>query len=365
MPTLSQRIAERIDQWIRLPVVGLDLSDRSVKILGFRKRHGRFAVDFFSETAIPEGFIVKGEIGKGDELAVLLRTWRAAHPRHVRGAFVAAALPEEKSFLRIIQMPKVKKDEVGRAIHWEIESNIPLPAEELLYDQEVIDPLDPSVDHSDVVITAFPKSTVQSYIQVLKKAGFHPMALELESQAIVRAVVPEVRDHTARIIVDMGNSRTSFIIVAGGAIMFTTTIDLGGVTLEENIRKALNVDEAKAVRLKEEIGLDKAVQGGEVFRALIPAISVLADELKRTFEYYEEHANHAHGASAGIAEVLLTGGDANLIGLDTYLASSLLVPVRLADPFASIKQRGALAVPPFPKRTSVAFTTAIGLALRT
>lgn len=360
----KQTLLRGIEPFIRIPVAGLDISDRSVKYLKFRSSRTP-QLELAEELEIPEGVVEKGEIKQEDLLARLLGAWRQRQSYAVRSSFVVASLPEEKSFLRLVQLPRVKPEELGKLVRWEVESNIPLPAEELIYDQEGIEPLQDHLDHTDVVLTAFPRDLVGSYVRVLARAGFRALALELESQAIVRALVPNLRLTSSQVIVDMGSSRTSFIIVSGGAIVFTTTLELGGRTLEENIAKAVGADQERARVLKKDVGLDRAAaEREEVFGALVPAIGALADELKRSVEYYESHATHRHGASTRIEQVLLTGGDANLYGLDTYLASSLQVPVRRADPFAVWRDRWGAVLPPIQRSRAVAFTTAIGLALR-
>ena len=352
-----------VDPMVRLPMAGLDISDRSLKYLKlhFGKRDG---VEFFDEADIPAGVIERGEIKDEEALVGLLKSWRKRQSWSIRSALVVVSLPEEKSFLRVVQLPKLAAEQVRNAIRWEIESNIPLPPEDVVFDHEVIHAPHESIDHIDAVITAFPKNIVEAYVRVLKRAGFSPAALELESQAIIRAVAGDFSSLAARLVVDMGSNRTSFIIFAGSAILFTTTIELGGKALEESIQKSMGVDEKKAVLLKKEIGMDRVREEGKVFTALIPPLGALADELKRTIEYYFNHAEHAHGASPKIDEVLLTGGDANLAGLATYLASSLGIPVRMADPFQSFRQNHIFSIPPLHRNRSLAFTTAIGLALR-
>ncbi len=360
---IRNQILRIADPFIRIPVLGLDISDLSIKYLKFGG--GRMlTLDDFGEVTVAEGIISNGEIRDEEALVTTLNSWLLKDGRRFRGSFVAVSLPEEKSFLRLIQLPKIKREELGNAIRWEIEANIPMPADELSYDYEVIEPLEGGADHFDVVLTAFPKAIVESYVRVLKKSGLEPLALELESQAIIRAAIADLKERTAKLVVDMGRTRTSFIIISGGAIIFTTTIELGGRLLEEHIVRGLGVDWGKAVVLKKEVGFNKKELEGRVFTALVPPVAAFGDELRRSIEYYHNHTKHIHGASESIEEILLVGGDANLNGLDTYLSSMLKVPVRLANPFASIRHRLAYAIPPIAKNKALAFTTALGLAMR-
>ncbi|QQG45577.1 MAG: type IV pilus assembly protein PilM [Candidatus Sungiibacteriota bacterium] len=358
---MKEKIVNLVRSLIKFPVVGLDISDTSIKYIKLRSGG---LLSLFGEFTIPANLIVGGEVKDEEALVKILSSWLGKEGRELRSSFVVASLPEEKSFLRLIQLPRVKRDEVAGAVRWEIEANVPMPVEDLVFDYEIVEPLEDHLDHFDVVITAYPKTTVDSYVRVLSRVGFRPVALELELQAVIRAVVPEVRTHEAKIIVDMGRNRTSFIIVSGGAIVFTRTVDLGGRVIEENIVKALAVSEEKATALKKEFGLNKKAFEGKIFTALSPLVSTLAEELKHAVAYYESHAAHLHGASPGVASILLSGGDANLYGLDTYLASALKIPVHHTDPFIVLRKMGGPVVPPIPKNQSLAYATAIGLALR-
>lgn len=360
---MKNTILHWAESHIRMPTVGIDLSERSMKYVKLR-RGKQITIDLFGEIEIPEGIIVGGEIKNETELSKIIATWFSQNRHLLKTSLVVTSLPEEKSFLRIIQIPKVKQGNLTGAIRWEIEANIPLPSDEILYDYEIVEPLEDHADHFEVTITAFPKQLVESYVRIFKNVYLQPVALELESQAIVRATIPNLHEKKSRIIIDMGRGRTSLIVFSGNAIIFTTTVELGGNTLEENIMKVLNVPQEKAIQIKKETGLNKHAYGGEVFSALVPPLAALADELWRAVEYFKHHATHAHGADQEIDEILLTGGDANLAGLDTYLASALHMPVLRADSFAALRNEMNYIVPPIPKNQSLAFAAAIGLASR-
>ena len=360
---MKEGIVRWAERFIRLPVIGLDISDRSVKYAKLAAGR-KAAFEFFGEAEIPEGIITEGVVEREAELSEALRGIRAkvGGRFHTMGAVVS--LPEEKSFVRLLQLSKVKPEEVEGAVRWQIESQIPLPPEDITYDYELIEPLTDHLEHLDAVITAFPRSIVEPYVRALKGAGFQPVALELESQAIVRAVIREVRAPDARVVVDMGRNRTSFIICAAGSVIFTATLPVGGRVLEARIAQALGISAEEAMRVKKESGLAKNAYEGKIFSALLPSLETLASELSRAIAFYEDHILHIHGGNRSISAVLLSGGDANLQGLDTYLASKIHVPVEIANPFSSIMPRLEYGIPPLPKTQALAFSAAVGLALR-
>lgn len=363
MLSLREKILSSIRPFIFLPVIGFDISDRTIKYAVFRAR-GKPQIDLFGEISVPEGVIIGGEIKDENAFIAMCSSWLRREQRKLPSRYVAASLPEEKAFLRIIQLPKVKKDAVGDAVRWEIEAHIPLPEDQLSYGYEIIEQPEGSLDHFDVMVTAFPKTIVESYARALARAGFMPMALELESQAIVRSVVPKMRQKEAVIIADIGYTRTSLIVFASGAIIFTSTFVLGGRDLEKNIMKGLGVDGEKARAVKIAYGLNRKEFGGELFASLSPIISALSDEIKRAAEYYKEHAKHRHGAAEEVSEILLLGGDANLLGITAYLSSTLKIPVRTADIFTRFAENEIHFIPSIPRNQSLGYATAIGLAFR-
>lgn len=358
-----------LERWVDTithpPAFGLDISDRTAKFMKLAKnRSGNFDIAQFGEAEIPEGVVTGGEIKKPEELGKLLGNFRDAEGRRIRDRFAVASLPEEKSFVRVIQLPKVKLQEIDSVIKWELEGNIPLSLSELYFDYEVLGPLVDHLDHHDVLVTAFPKSLVDSYTAVLKQEGFVLSALELESQAISRAVIEEPRGKEPVIIVDIGATHTGFVIFGGGSMIFTVSIGMGGEDFDEAIMKNAGVSREEARNLKKKIGLDRRYKNGILFEALIPALSVITDEIKKQLWFYRDHAEHRHGVEPEIRRIILSGGDANLIGIEKYISLIVKKEVATARPFAKITGTNFAAPLPLKKNEILKYTTTIGLALR-
>lgn len=358
-------ISSWVTPLIQPQITGLDISDLSMKYVSFgRTRNNKLLVSFFGEIVYSEGIITNGEIKDEKGLGAVLQQWALKEKKKLPSPFVVLSLPEEKSFIRVVQIPVVKREDVANAIRWEIENQIPLPLEDVIYDYEVIEPTQDNQDHLDVLITAFPKELLMSYVRAIKAAGLKPYAIELEPQSLVRACTASLRDTEARIILDVGRTRTGLVIFAGGSILYTATIEAGGLAFEKSIARAINVSIDEAKKIKIDVGLDKTVRNGEIFSALASVVTIITDEIVRATSYYLTHALHAHGAVSAIGKILISGGDANLRGLDTYLASVSRIRVEKANPFSVIQNRMAYVIPPLTKREVFAYTTAIGLALR-
>lgn len=364
MPMLS--LGKKITSWVKsaveFPTVGFDISETSVKYLKL-KQNTTVSVELYGREELPAETIKEGEIKNKKTLAEVIRKIYHSH-KLLHSAFALIALPEEKNFLRLIKLPKIKIDEVDNAVKWEVEANIPLPLEDLIYDYEIIEPLKDHLDHLDVVIYAVPKETAGAYTEVFKEAGIQPLVLEFESQALVRSIISNLRTPQAYIIAQIGRNKTSICIFAGGAVLFTTTIRIGGAVFEEHLSKQLGVDMIQARKIKEAEEFDPEEYVEKILPAFMPGIDALADELKKAADYYSTHLRHIHGASEKIDKILLAGGDANLCGIDTYLSSIMGIPTQRANPFNSVKHNLSSLIPPIPRKTALAYGTAMGLALR-
>ena len=254
---------------INIPLVGLDISDRSAKFLKFgTSRKKQTVIDTFGEFDIPEGLIAKGEITDEPALTSVFAAWMTKEKRHLKGCYFVISLPEEKSFVRLIEIPHVKPEEVANAIRWELENQIPMPVDEVIFDYEIMTSAAAGQKILNAQMTAFPKDVIASYLRTLKGASIAPCALELESQAVVRACIANEDDMSSHIFVDIGRTRSSIIAYSNGFITYTTTINIGGALFEDHIAKTLNVSTDEATRIKKNVGLNKKLNGGKVFEAL-------------------------------------------------------------------------------------------------
>lgn len=337
---------------------GLDLSDLSLKVVQLkRKKEGLSLVNFIKED-IPAGLVQGGEIKKEKELvAILKKAFKKVKKEPFQGNQVVCNLPEEKVFIRVIQMPRMKEEELNQAVKWEAEAHIPLGLDEVYLDWQIIKSLVNHLDHEDVLVAATPRSLVDSYLSFLKKGGLKPIALEPESVAVVRSLI-KPNDVKPTIIVDLGASGTNFVMFSALAIRFTSHISISGQLFNQAIMKYLKVDEKQANQLKIKVGLDKTKEKGEVYQALEPLVEELAKKIEEYIAFYREHDSQIRGADEVIKRILLCGGDSLLINLPSFLNQRLNLPVELGNPFINI---GKFSL---SQKEALAWATALGLALR-
>jgi len=364
---------------------GLDISDLSLKIISLKKKGDFLTLASFGEIKVKPGIIKEGEIKDEEKLAETIKeAIKKVKGEKLKTKYVVASLPEEKAFLQVIQMPKMSEEDLQSAVIYEAENYIPLPIEEVYLDSQIVPPVCNHLDHFDILLAALPKKTVDPYLSSLKKAGLQPKTLEIESLSITRALIKDEVTTSPVLLIDLGATRTSFIIFSGHSLRFTSSIPVSSGSFNEIISKSLGVSFTEAEKLKIKYGLEEKIElkikngtkvkreRGKIFEALIPALVDLVQQIKRYLGYYQTHASHEHlpsptntlAGDKGVSKILLCGGGANLKGLIELLTLELKIPVELADPWVNILLKGQRELPELSFEKSLGYATALGLALR-
>jgi len=359
---------------------GLDISDLSLKIIKLKKRGKDLVLASFGETEIEPGIIKGGEIRDEKKLSEIIKTAiKKVKGEKLKTNYVIASLPEEKAYLEVIQMPKVPEEDLKSAVIYEAENYIPLPIESVYLDSQIVPPVYNHLDHLDILIAALPKKTVNPYLSTLKLAGLQPLVFEIESQAIARSLIKNETATSPILLIDLGATRTSFIIFSGHSLRFTYSIPISSANFTEIISKNLKVSLGEAEKLKIKYGLEEKIklkfengkaglkkEKGKIFEALIPALVDLIQQIKRYLDYYQTHASHEHlpPNGKGVSKILLCGGGANLKGLPDLLSLELRLPVELGNPWINILPEGQKEVAQLSSSESLKYATALGLALR-
>lgn len=348
---------------------GLDISGLSVKAVQLEKKQKGFRLSSFGNTELAQGVIEGGEIKKEEQLVeAISRTLKQIRGKKIRTRYVVAALPEEKAFVQVVQIPRMEAQEVAQAIRFQAENYIPYPIDTVYIDFAVITPLHNHVDHLDVLVASLPRAVVDSYVSALEKAGLAPVALEIDAIALTRAVVEKGVSPIPLLIVDIGNAHTKVSIFSGYSVRFTTSLSICAKQFTEAVAKSLHVDEEKAEEFKRHYGLytPEDALGQEVFQAMIPTATDFVEQITKYLEYYESHVPHQHlgKPQKKITKIMLCGGGANLKGLPEFLMRTMKVEVAIGNPWVNILSPDAKELPLLSFQESLSYSTALGLAFR-
>ena len=335
---------------------GLDVSGSSLKIMQLENQKSSSKVKSYAEVPFPKGLIANDTITDVKTFNFLVKQ-ALEKPQFGRldTNYAVASLPEAKSFVRVIQIPKMSDAEAENAVPFEAESFIPLPIDQVYLDWQK---LGETADKMNILIIASPKEFVDSYLHILDGTGIKTLALEVESQSCLRALLGKDNKDTV-LVVDLDAFRSSLIMVEEGAMQFTSTIPVAGNTFTEAIAKSLGVAGAKAEEIKKKVGISNTVEYPNVKTALLPVLSNLSEEIKNILKFHSQHSERQ------VSKIILAGGTSRLTNLAEFLEPLFTdfgsPKVVLGDPWLNLPQ---IKNSPLNALDSLGFVTAIGLAMR-
>lgn len=338
-----------------MPAVGLDISDAAMRFVELVEKRKGFVIGRFGDLAIPRGVIESGEVKKADALREIFKDIKKNHNLE----FVSVSLPEEKAYLFELKLSQMRNSDIRGAIELVLEEQVPMSANEALFDYYIIKEDESSINVSVSVVA---RSLVDGYLEALSGTGITPIAFEVEAHSVARSIIPE-GDKGTFMTVDFGRTRTGIAIISEGVVRFTSTVQVGGGSLTDVIAKNLKVSYDEAEKLKHEQGISGGKANEEISFAMMSTISILRDEISRHQDYWQEHSDDYGKKRPEIQKIYLCGGDSNLAGFTSYLASGLKCPVELANTMINVNNLDEY-IPEISFNDSLRYATALGLSLR-
>lgn len=340
-----------------MPAVGIDVSKDALRFLELTSTKHGLVVSRFATRNFPLGIVAEGHVQDKKRFGEIVAS--LAHDYQL--SFANISLPEEQAYLANMRIPRVTHKEIRDAIELHLEEYVPITAADAVFDYVLVeDVAGRQKDTLDVVVSVIPRALVEEYLDIFRGTGIIPKAFELESQAIARAIIP-AGDHGTFLVADIGKMETDVFVVGGGVVQFSALLDIGGFHLTQAVEKALGVNADEAEGLKIKYGLVGGEKEAALHNAIFPVVTNLRTQLLRHYTYWQTHHNEKIGG--GIECIYLTGGGANLRGIEEYLATELDVAVNIANPWVNVASFDT-AIPPIPLAESHGYTAAIGLALR-
>jgi type IV pilus assembly protein PilM len=340
---------------------GIDISDSSVKWLSLIPAGEYLHIDSYGELPLESGIVENGVIRDAHALAEVLGEVKG-HLKGVRAAH--AALPEEPAYVFGMTVPHSNsRTQTLRMIEFEFEGRVPIPPSAAVYDFSRIHA--PSrTENDEIGVVVFPKDLAEAYAEVFDLAGISLLSLEVEARSIGRAVSARVVDEPITLLVDFGRARTGFAVLKRGIPIFTSTVDVGGDTVERALMEKMHMTESEAEHFKNEKGLlAESGQKSPELEAVSGTASALVDEIARHFHYWDTRRNERGERVTPVGKVLLVGGNANLKGLPDYIAGRVKAPTERGQVWQHVAPFDTY-IPPIESRSALQYATAIGLALR-
>lgn len=342
-------------KYIARPYSGIDISTSGVKAVRLAASGRGLILEEYADERLPVGAYADGEIVDHSAVAKVIASVASS------AGIVCAnvALPESKSYIFETAVHGASKNEQRTAIEQSLDELIPLPPQETVFDFVKTG----QAENGDARITGigFARRIVDDILSVFDQANIRVQALEGETFASSRALLPHGDESTA-LIIDIGRATTKISIIVRRIPRFATTIGIGGHSLTLAVQKHFGVTEIEARKVKYEHGIVPAPGNEDYLATMLSTVSAIRDEISSRLEYWQGKAG-IDSTHEPVTHAILAGGNASVRGLPEYLEGALRIPVVAGNVFSNLASIDA-QIPSLDYNESLAYATAIGLALR-
>ncbi len=340
------------------PVLGLDISSTSVKLLEISRQGDQYRVESYSVKALPPNVVVEKNINDPEAVAETVKTVAFLSKSKVKQASVAVA--GSAVITKVIEMPAgLSDDAMETQISLEADQYIPYPLEEVALDFEVQKPSERNPEQVEVLLAACRRENVDLRVEVLNLANLHPKIVDIEAYTMERAfslIAEQLEDQDDQVvaIVDIGATMTTLSVLVDGKTVYTREQLFGGKQLTEEIQRRYGLSTEEAGLAKKQGGLPDDYE----LEVLEPFKEAVVQQVTRSLQFFFSSSQYND-----VDHIVLAGGVAAMEGLVELIEEKLGTQTTVANPFANMSvapRVNAMAL----ANDAPALMIATGLAMR-
>ncbi len=313
------------------PVLGLDISSTSIKLLELSRQGDRFRVESYAVKSLPPNAVVEKNINEVEAVGEVLKTLVQQSKTKLKDAAVAVA--GSAVITKLIEMPAgMSEDVLETQISLEADQYIPYPLEEVAIDFEIQGPSEANPDQIDVLLAACRRENVDLRVAALELAGLKPKVVDVEAYTIERAfqlIAEQLEDQDDQVvaILDIGATMTTLSVLVGGKTVYTREQLFGGKQLTEEIQRRYGLSVEEAGLAKKQGGLPDDYEE----EVLEPFKDSVVQQVTRSLQFFFSSSQYND-----VDHIVLAGGVASLNGLSDLISEKLGTEVSVANPFANM-----------------------------
>ena len=341
-----------------VPVLGLDISSSSVKVLEISQVGDKYRVESYGVASLPPNVVVEKNIAEVDGVAEAIREVQRMAKSKLKNAAVAVA--GSAVITKVIDMPAgLNDDNMETQITLEADQYIPYPLDEVAIDFEVIGESERNPDQVQVLLAACRRENVDLRVDALEMAELTAKVVDVEAYAIERAfelIRPQIDcdDDSAIAIVDIGSTMTTLSVLVDGQTVYTREQLFGGRQLTEEIQRRYGLSQEEAGLAKKQGGLPDDYEP----EVLEPFKEAVIQQVTRSLQFFFSSSQYND-----VDHIVLAGGVASMTGLADLIQEKLGTPTTIANPFAEMTVSSKVNATAL-SNDAPALMIACGLALR-
>jgi type IV pilus assembly protein PilM len=348
----------RIGKGKSTQVLGLDISSTTVKLLELSRAGGRYRVESYAVSSLPQDAVIEKSVNDVDGVANAIRAVIAQSRTKLKN--VSAAVAGSSVITKLIDMPDgLSEDELETQLTLEADQFIPYPLDEVSIDFEIQGPSPENDNQVEVLLAACRRETIESRVEAIEGSDLVPKIIDVEAYAMERAfslvqAQLDLEEDATVAIVDIGATMTTLSVLHNGQTVYTREQLFGGKQLTDEIMRRYGLPLEEAGLAKRQGGLPDDYEP----EVLEPFKDAVVQQVARSLQFFFSSSQYSD-----VDHIVLAGGVASMEGLQELVQERLGTSTTVANPFAQMSVS--------PRVNSVALGSdapammiACGLALR-
>lgn len=312
---------------MRKQTVGVDLGEKNLKLVV--RTNGKISKVIMEP--MPENYIQNGKVVSMDAMSEFLKSIVKQH--RLKGSDCALLLSYEDALLRRTTVPSMSRSQMELNLPYEFRVFIKDGMDRYFYDYMTLEKRtaeDGSQEELDIVAAATKKETIETYREMLRKAGLKlkiAIPRECAYSNLLRHCVQNGDDtEEDYCFVDLGHQNTRVHIFSGVGFEVTRIIDSGGMAMDWAIARELELERDQACAYKE--SNQDNVQNSESCREVYHTIAL---EIMKAINFYRFNKSKSN-----IRQIYFCGGGGKIEPLLKSIEQATELPVKsISELFSS------------------------------
>lgn len=313
------------------PVLGLDISSTTVKLLELSYTGGRYRVESYSVSSLPQDAVIEKNVNDVDGVANAIRGVVAQSRTKLKT--VAAAVAGSSVITKLIELPEgLNEDDMETQLTLEADQYIPYPLEEVAIDFEVQGPSRERENQVEVLLAACRRETIDARVEAIESAELSAKIMDVEAYAMERAYTLiqhqlGLDDESTVAVVDIGATMTTLSVLTNVQTIYTREQLFGGKQLTDEIMRRYGLPLEEAGLAKKQGGLPDDYEP----EVLEPFKDAVVQQVARSLQFFFSSSQYND-----VDYIILAGGVASMEGLPDLVQERLGTPTAVANPFAEM-----------------------------
>ncbi|AZZ94400.1 type IV pilus assembly protein PilM [Hahella sp. KA22] len=314
------------------PVLGLDISSTSVKLIELSQQGSRYRVDSYAVEPLPPNAVVEKNINDAEAVGEVIS--RVVSKARINTKQAAVAVAGSAVITKVIQMSSsIREQDLESQIQIEADQYIPYPLDEVALDFEVVGPNEVNAEMMDVLLAACRRENVELREDALEIGGLTTKVVDVEAYAMERAMgLIEAQlgtgDESQTVaVVDIGATMTTLSVLSDGKTIYTREQLFGGKQLTEEIQRRYGLSQEEAGLAKKQGGLPDDYEQ----EVLHPFKEAVVQQVARSLQFFFSSTQFNE-----VDYIILAGGTASIPGIAELVQERVGTTTLVANPFADM-----------------------------